>query len=300
MSRIRRAVALSRALQLLRIRVLPLAPTDPVPAPRILVVDDDRDDRAIVMRALERAGMTSIGFADGPAAQEFLDGPEGPSISLVLLDVNMPSQNGWEFLERCRRRGHVTPVIFLTGQDELESRVHGLELGADDYVPKSRDFKELIARIHTVLRRGRKQHVLAHGDLEMDLVRRAVRRGEKRIELSNREFDLLRVLATEPGRVWTRAELLDAVWNIHFDPETNVVNVHIARLRRKIDRHGPQLIHTVRGEGYVFALETPPGAATEPEAPADESDPSTGPAGGGAASAPKLRGELPRTRDTNA
>lgn len=221
------------------------------------------------MRALERAGMTSIGFADGPGAQEFLDGPEGPSISLVLLDVNMPDQNGWEFLARCRRRGHVTPVIFLTGQDEVEARVHGLDLGADDYVPKSRDHKELIARIHSVLRRGRNRHVLNHGDLEMDLVRRAVRRGAKRIELSNREFDLLRVLATEPGRVWTRAELLDAVWNIHFDPETNVVNVHIARLRRKLDRHGAPLIHTVRGEGHVFALEAPPEAVRDTHADAD-------------------------------
>lgn len=253
------------------------------------------------MRALERVGMTSIGFADGPSAQAFLDGPEGPSISLVLLDVNMPSQSGWEFLERCRRRGHVTPVIFLTGQDGVDARVHGLEFGADDFVPKSRDHKELIARIHSVLRRGRSQHVLHHGDLEMDLVRRAVRRGERRIELSNREFDLLRVLATEPGRVWTRAELLDAVWNIHFDPETNVVNVHIARLRRKLDRQGAPLIHTVRGEGYVFALEPPPetvrdtAVETALDADAGEVPPRASEPRGEKPRTDKSRAEKPRT-----
>jgi DNA-binding response OmpR family regulator len=226
--------------------------------PRILLVDDDRDYRLLVRLALEKAGLCVSEAHDGASAVAVLEEPQrGPRIDLILLDVNMPGQSGWDVLARWRVHGRGTPVIFLTGVDQVDERVRGLNLGADDYVVKSLDFKELVARIEAVLRRHRAASMIVHGDVEIDVVRRLVRRGSRLLDLSPREFELLRVLASEPIRVCSRAELLDAVWNIRFDPETNVVNVHIARLRRKLEVLGPPLIHTVRGEGYVFALERP-------------------------------------------
>lgn len=224
----------------------------------ILLVDDDRDYRLLVRHALEKVGMRVVEVPDGPSAVRYLDHtPEGGVVDLILLDVHMPGETGWEVLERWRLRGRVTPVIFLTGVDQTDERVRGLNLGADDYVVKSLDFKELAARIHAVMRRHRDTSRIVVGDVEIDVVKRIVRRGKRLLDLSPREFDLLRVMANAPGRVWSRAELLDAVWNIRFDPETNVVNVHIARLRRKLDLLGSPLVHTVRKEGYVFALQPP-------------------------------------------
>jgi len=239
-------------------------PTTPL---TILLVDDDRDYRLLVRHALEKAKMRTIEAHDGPSATRLLEQtPDGAHIDLILLDVNMPGLSGWETLERWRVRGRETPVIFLTGVDRIDERVRGLNLGADDYVVKSLDFKELVARIEAVRRRHRDSSRIVHGDVEIDVVNRTVHRGKnrRRVDLSPREFDLLRVMAMEPGRVWSRAELLDRVWNTRFDPETNVVNVHIARLRRKLDLLGPPLVHTVRGEGYVFALD-PPAEATNAE-----------------------------------
>lgn len=235
----------------------------------ILIVDDDEDFRLLVTRALARAGMHVHEARDAASAHAFLEGPNGATVDLILLDVQMPRESGWEFLARWRERGRRTPVIFLTGMNASAERVRGLNLGADDYVAKSTDFAELVARIEAVMRRRRENAVIVHGDLEIDVVRRHVRRGKRTLELSPREFDLLRVMAQEPGRTWTRAELLDAVWNIRFDPETNVVNVHIARLRKRLEVLGAPLIHTVRGEGYVFALEPPPGQELEAHSAAD-------------------------------
>lgn len=239
----------------------------------ILLVDDDRDYRLLVRLALEKAGMRVAEVPDGPSAMRLLDqAPEGPRIDLILLDVNMPGQSGWELLERWRVRGRETPVIFLTGVDRIDERVRGLNLGADDYIVKSLDFKELIARIEAVMRRHRDTSRIVVGDVEIDVVKRIVRRGKRLLDLSPREFDLLRVMASDPGRVWSRAELLDGVWNIRFDPETNVVNVHIARLRRKLDLLGPPLVHTVRGEGYVFAIDPPSEQDTHESAPKPPDD----------------------------
>jgi two-component system, OmpR family, copper resistance phosphate regulon response regulator CusR len=229
----------------------------------VLVVDDDQDYRLMVVRALDKAGMRCVAAPNGASALALLEGPEGPRIDVILLDVKMPEQTGWDVLERWRKSGKDTPVIFLTGYDQLEHRLHGLNLGADDYVPKGLDFKELVARIQAVSRRRRATSTIVRGDLEIDVVRRIVKRGRRTLELSPREFDLLRVMASQPNRTWTRAELLAEVWGIRFDPETNMVNVHIARLRKKLEVLGSPVIHTVRGEGYVFALERPPEADLE-------------------------------------
>ncbi|MBI5362936.1 MAG: response regulator transcription factor [Planctomycetes bacterium] len=235
----------------------------------ILVVDDDEDFRLLVVRALTKAGMQASEARDAASAHAFLEGPGGLSVDLILLDVQMPRESGWEFLSRWRESGRRTPVIFLTGMNASAERVRGLNLGADDYVAKNTDFAELVARIEAVMRRHRESALIVHGDLEIDVVRRLVHRGKRTLELSPREFDLLRVMAQEPGRTWTRVDLLDVVWNIRFDPETNVVNVHIARLRKRLEVLGAPLIHTVRGEGYVFALEPPPGAGLEEHSAAE-------------------------------
>lgn len=229
----------------------------------VLIVDDDPDYRLMLVRALDKAGMRCVAAANGAEAFALLEGPEGTRIDVILLDVKMPEQTGWDVLERWRKSGKDTPVIFLTGSDALEDRLHGLNLGADDYVPKSLDFKELVARIQAVARRRRATNMIVRGDLEIDVVRRVVKRGRRTLELSPREFDLLRVMASQPNRTWTRAELLAEVWGIRFDPETNMVNVHIARLRKKLEVLGSPVIHTVRGEGYVFSLEPPPEADLE-------------------------------------
>lgn len=217
----------------------------------------------MVVRALDKAGMKAIAAANGSSALALLEGPEGPRIDVILLDVKMPDQSGWDVLERWRKAGKDTPVIFLTGLEATEDKIHGFNLGADDYVQKGLDFKELVARIIAVSRRRRATNVIVRGDLEIDVVRRIVKRGKRTLELSPREFDLLRVMASQPGRTWTRAELLAEVWGIRFDPETNMVNVHIARLRKKLEVLGPPVIHTVRGEGYVFSLEPPAEADLE-------------------------------------
>jgi DNA-binding response OmpR family regulator len=173
---------------------------------------------------------------------------------MILLDVMMPVKDGWEFLHDLREKGRETPVIFVTARDAVEERVKGLRLGADDYIIKPFAFDELLARIDAVIRRRSALAPMSYGDLELDLARRAVKRGGEQVELSPREFDLLRTLMANHDKVLTRAKLLHEVWGIDFDPETNVVDVHVARLRRKVDRRGPPLIQTVRGEGYMLAL----------------------------------------------
>lgn len=227
---------------------------------RVLLVDDDPDFQALVVRGLKKAGIDCQPALDGSAARELLE--SGQRFDLILLDVNMPRQSGWEVMDEWRERGRDTPVIFLSGLDEASQRVRGLDVGADDYISKKAPMEELVARIKAVVRRFRSMPRVEYADLSLDVMRRAVTRGGRSIDLSPREFDLLRALVAEPGRIWTRAEILQEVWGIAFDPETNVVNVHIARLRAKLDRHGPPLIQTVKGEGYRLRE---PGRTISPE-----------------------------------
>jgi DNA-binding response OmpR family regulator len=216
----------------------------------ILVVDDDPKFRSYVSRGLTESGFPCTTAPDGRAGIELLRSSAADAFDLVLLDVMMPEKSGFELLSELRGAGRDTPVIFVTARDAVLDRVRGLQLGADDYIVKPFAFDELLARIEAVVRRRYGWTTLVHGDLELDLVRRLVRRAGRAIDLSPREFDLLRAMIARRGSTATRAELLREVWGIEFDPETNVVDVHVGRLRRKLDRRGSPLIETVRGSGY--------------------------------------------------
>ena len=226
---------------------------------RVLVVDDDRGVREYIRQLLGQSGMECAAAEDSCAALAILEERVRGYFDVILLDVMMPVQSGWDFLDELRQAGDETPVIFLTARQTVEERVKGLRLGADDYVAKPFDSSELIARMEAVVRRRRSLPSIEVGDLRIDLGRRVVERGGQRIETSPREFDLLRALAESQGRPLSRMDLLRRVWGIEFDPGTNVVEVQISRLRRKIDACGPPMIETLVGEGYrLVARKTDP------------------------------------------
>ncbi|MGQ0552912.1 MAG: response regulator transcription factor [Planctomycetota bacterium] len=217
---------------------------------KVLIVDDDPKLRAYVTQGLTESGMQAESAPDGETAvtrlaQEHFD--------VVLLDVMLPGMHGWDVLESLRSRPNPPAVIFVTARDALEERLRGLRSGGDDYLVKPFAFEELLARIEAVLRRrgASTQHVV--GDLIVDLLAGTASRAGRPITLTPTEFSLLKELAREPGAVRSRAELLNAVWGIHFDPGTNVVDVHIRRLRSKIDDpFASPLLQTVRGTGYAL------------------------------------------------
>lgn len=195
-------------------------------------------------------------------AQTGVDGlhlAEQGEYELVILDVMLPGLNGWEVLKNMRQRGLEMPAMFLTARDQVEDRVKGLELGADDYLVKPFSFAELLARVRTILRRGRngsETTVLKVADLELDLLRRRVARAGKRIDLTAKEFGLLELLMRRQGEVLPRSLIASQVWDMNFDSDTNVIEVAMRRLRVKIDEgQDVKLIQTVRGMGYV--LEAP-------------------------------------------
>jgi DNA-binding response OmpR family regulator len=195
----------------------------------------------------------------GYAVDVAWDGEEGLAYALaadydvLVLDIMLPQMNGLELLRELRRRGHKTPTLMLTARDTVDDRVGGLDAGADDYLVKPFAFPELLARVRALLRRPPLQMgtVLAVGDLEIDTATRQVRRGERRIELSPREYAVLEYLLRHPDQVLTRTQIGEHVWNFDFFHESNVVDVYIGYLRRKIDKGSDcPLIHTVRGVGY--------------------------------------------------
>jgi two-component system copper resistance phosphate regulon response regulator CusR len=175
---------------------------------------------------------------------------------LVILDVMLPGLDGWQVLQGMRNRGLQMPVLFLTARDDVADRVKGLELGADDYLVKPFSFAELLARVRTILRRGRTSGDVTSfrvADLEMDLLRRRVHRAGKRIDLTAKDFGLLELLMRRHGEVLSRSLIASQVWDMNFDSDTNVIEVAVRRLRLKIDEgHAVKLIHTVRGMGYVL------------------------------------------------
>ena len=179
-----------------------------------------------------------------------LEGNHG--LDLILLDIEMPGATGWDLLTQLREAGEEIPVIFLSGLGDVEKRVRGLRMGADDYLVKPVDHAELVARIEAVLRRRSAMPQLTIADLRLDLALRRAYRADKPSYLSPKEFDLLLALARAKGGVVSRTELLKQVWDMNFDPGTNLLDVHIGRLRKKIDRTG-DLIETVRGQGYRLA-----------------------------------------------
>lgn len=218
---------------------------------KVLVIEDDGQAAAQVKRILSDAGHTADVSLD---AEKGLALAKAGDFDVLVVDRMMPRLDGLELVRRVRAEGCGTPVLFLSALGDVENRVEGLNAGGDDYLPKGADPIEIVARVEALGRRSgadAPQTRLVVGDLELDLLSRKVTRGGKRIDLQPREFKLLEVLMRHEGQVVTRTMLLEKVWNYHFDPMTNVVDVHVSRLRGKIDRDFDQsILHTVRGLGY--------------------------------------------------
>ncbi|MBW9207253.1 response regulator transcription factor [Mumia sp. zg.B17] len=226
---------------------------DETPA-RLLVVDDDESILDLLASSLRFAGFTVDTATDGQKALEMV--AADPTIDLVVLDVMMPHVDGFEVIRRLRADRREVPVIFLTARDTPADRVNGLTAGGDDYLAKPFSLDELVARVRAVLRRTRRRQtpdsLLRMADLEMDTDSHEVRKGGELVELSPTEFKLLRYLLMNPGRVLSKQQILDHVWNYDFGGDGNVVETYISYLRRKLDTTEPHLIHTVRGVGYVL------------------------------------------------
>jgi len=218
---------------------------------KILVVEDDRTVGHYVKRGLEEAQYVADWATDGAVALEML---QATAYDLVVLDLRLPGLTGLEVLRTVRDRGQAMPILVLTAQDGVEFKVDALRAGADDYVTKPFAFEELLARIEALSRRPRQlsTRLLSVADLELDLDAREVRRDGKAIELTPKEYTVLEYLMRHPGRVMSRTLITEYAWDYHFDPGTNIVDVVINRLRKKIDAGYPRkLVHTVRGVGYV-------------------------------------------------
>ena len=220
---------------------------------RILVAEDDQPVASFLKKGLEAEHYAVDIVPDG---QEALYMAEEYDYDLVLLDLVLPKMDGLQVLRQIRNRKKNLPVLVLTGRARIEDRVKGLDLGADDYMVKPFAFRELTARVRALLRRGDIPGVckLQVDDLEMNLVERAVRRGERAIELTPKEFALLEYLMRNQGRAVSRPMIIEHVWNFSFDTMTNVVDVYINYLRKKLDKDSPSpLIHTIRGVGYELS-----------------------------------------------
>ncbi len=218
---------------------------------KILLVEDETKTGEYLKQGLSEAGYTTDWVQDGASGR---DQALGEDYDLVILDVMLPGLNGWEVLSAIRRAGKTLPVLFLTARDQVEDRVKGLELGADDYLVKPFAFAELLARVRTLLRRGRNREsdILQVADLELDLLRRRAVRAGRRIDLTAKEFALLELLMRRQGEILPRSLIASQVWDMNFDSDTNVVEVAIKRLRAKVDTGDAKLIQTVRGMGYVL------------------------------------------------
>jgi len=217
---------------------------------KVLIVDDDPASKRYTGMALEEAGIEYQSADCASDAKALLAKENGSKFDVLLLDVELPGTKGWEFLTELRAEGQQIPVVFVTVRESLEDRVHGLNLGADDYIVKPFEFTELVARLRAVLRRTNRGDLTRVGELTIDPETRRVERGGKAIELTPREFDILLLLVRAAGRLVSQKELLARVWGIDFDPETKNVEVHMHRLRKKIEAGGHVLIETVYGEGY--------------------------------------------------
>ncbi|MFM0167933.1 heavy metal response regulator transcription factor IrlR [Paraburkholderia sediminicola] len=218
---------------------------------RILLVEDEPKTGAYLRKGLSEAGYVVDWAEDGVTGQHQA---ETEDYDLLILDVMLPGQDGWTLLQNLRRT-RPTPVLFLTARDDVDDRVKGLELGADDYLAKPFDFVELIARVRSILRRGkpRESTSLKVADLELDLTRRKATRQGDVILLTAKEFTLLWLLMRKEGEILPRATIASQVWDMNFNSDTNVVDSAVRRLRSKVDdAYEPKLIHTVRGMGYVL------------------------------------------------
>jgi two-component system copper resistance phosphate regulon response regulator CusR len=219
---------------------------------KILIIEDEAKTASYLQKGLSEEGFVADTAATGDEGMKLA---HTSPYDLIILDVMLPGRDGWSIMENLRKEGRQTPVLFLTARDTVQDRVRGLELGADDYLVKPFAFSELLARVRSVLRRGpnRQPGPLKIGDLELDLAAHRVSRAGKRLELTPKEFALLSLLARRSGEVLSRTLIAEQIWDMNFDSDSNVVDVHVRRLRMKVDdgfEH--KLIHTVRGVGYVL------------------------------------------------
>jgi len=220
---------------------------------KVLVIEDDPVALDYLVKALGESGHTADAVSDG---LEGLNRAMREPYDALVVDRMLPSLDGLAVIETLRKAGRDLPVLIVSALGEVDERVRGLRAGGDDYLVKPYAFAELLARLEALLRRRRgegPETTLRLADLELDLLERRVRRGGRSIDLKPREFQLIEYLMRHAGQVVTRTMLLESVWDYHFDPQTNVIDVHISRLRQKIDKgFDVPLIHTVRGAGYVL------------------------------------------------
>ncbi|MGH9771488.1 MAG: heavy metal response regulator transcription factor [Candidatus Acidiferrales bacterium] len=219
---------------------------------KILLIEDEPKTAGYLRKGLTEEGFVVDIASDG---DEGLHAAVSIGFDLIVLDVMLPGRDGWQVLTEIRRAGQQLPILLLTARDAVPDRVKGFELGADDYLVKPFAFSELLARIRSLLRRApvRQLEVLQVGDLELDLLRHRTTRGGQRIDLTTKEFQLLSLLAKRAGEILSRTVIAESVWDMNFDSDTNVVDVHVRRLRAKVDDpFERKLIRTVRGAGYVL------------------------------------------------
>lgn len=222
---------------------------------KLLVVEDEQKTREYLSKGLTESGFIVDAIENGITGLHMASTEE---YDLIILDVMLPDINGWEIAKNLRSIGKNTPILMLTALGNVEHRVKGLELGADDYLIKPFDFSELLARVRTLLRRGNnaiQKTRFTIADLQIDLVKRRVMRSNDKINLTSKEFSLLEFFVLHQGEVLSRSLIASKVWDMNFDSDTNVIDVAIKRLRSKIDlNYDPKLIHTIRGMGYLFEL----------------------------------------------
>ena len=223
---------------------------------RVLVVEDEKSVASLIRKSLVEQGFDVDVEDNGDVACErALTEP----FDAMVLDIMLPGRDGLSVLRVLRENRVTTPVLLVTARSAISERVDGLTAGADDYLPKPFHIEELVARVKALVRRasGEGLSILAVGDLRLNLMTRETRRGDTLIELTNREFSLLEYLMRSPGRVLTRTQIREHVWGYHFDPGTNLVDVYIQRLRKKVDGGDrPRLIHTIKGVGYSIRGDT--------------------------------------------
>lgn len=219
---------------------------------RLLVAEDEKDMNRLITRALEKEGYGVDSCFDGEEAMDYLESAEYDG---VILDIMMPKMDGHQVLKKLRARGSDLPVLFLTARDSIADRVAGLDLGADDYLIKPFDFDELLARVRAMMRKrsGHKTSVITIGDLKIDTGSHEVTRGDRSIELSSREYSILEYMAMHLGQVLSREQIETHVWNFDYSGGSNVVDVYISYLRKKIDgKENVKLIRTVWGTGWMI------------------------------------------------
>jgi two-component system, OmpR family, copper resistance phosphate regulon response regulator CusR len=226
---------------------------------RILIVEDEADLADFIVRGLREEGFTVEHAVDGEAAWDALRFSEW---DLIVLDWRLPGEDGLSVLRRFRGSGGLAPVLFLTARDSVADRVRGLDGGADDYLCKPFSFEELLARVRVLLRRRERlpELALAHGDVSIDLATHQAQRAGQLLDLTAKELALLTFFLRHPGQVLSRTRIYDHVWDEEFDSLSNTLEVHVMELRRKLEAHGPRIVHTRRGRGYLFDAFSPAGA----------------------------------------